>query len=541
VVPTYNHPVALKQTLTSIAAAIEAAGAGDYVRTLVVDDYSSDAVEEVVQRRCIAGDTVDFRLHAKPRGVAEVALLDSLVYVDSEFVWFVGCGDVVLADALVRLLPLLKTTPCDFHLLNYYRSIDDAQSSSHLSGPVKTLTFANGALFFENFGFISLTTTFAGLCFRVRSLKRVDIASLATDSGCYLHTTALFAAFYRQPCAFHVQPYAISDGNKTLTAYGTHPGRPAPSAAAELHYATVGLARKLDHLHRVTHVPIRQLVLAREDELRLDTLGIKRSLTGTFILTSLLRQLQRELETVRVVRADFRYLTIDDMHFLQRFFDASGVVELSTLCAQAHRVYCDLAADFDNRALGLQAILDEALEFESAYLKNLDSHCTPIAHLVYSRHSGVKLIHCLDQIRPQPTQVAFDETLQAAAHPSRARNTMTFCCAHHDLAESLLPLLLGIGETTAADLVVFNNHATSEQFTELFGPTRQQESATPRRLSMWERSDIRRKDLGKLLRSALGDFRLGALVPPQRCAAGRATTRAAQNATVEFIDWKTLA
>jgi glycosyltransferase involved in cell wall biosynthesis len=536
-VPSYNRFQSLDATLESIFTAMDEAKARNLIDVLVVDDYSSDPIEGVIAKHRNRGNNVNYQLHRQPCGVAEIAMLRCLQYIHTRYAWCVGNDDLLLPDALTHLLPILNNSGSSFFLLNLLGAKNGLRIYDYFGSAEEILTFPRGADFFQNFGFVTSTTTFPCLCFEVEPLRRLDLESITETSPIYSHTAAFYCAFYDLPCSFISRPMILFNHNDLADEYSKLVQKNVRLSRPNMYHATVGLARHLLSVAQHTGTSLHNLLIAREDELNKNTNRIKTSITCFFILSFILQQLRYELEAVDNSLSDVIFFTAEELNFLQQFFISAGFDDLKAIVLEALDIYNGAGIPVDQKRNSLLGLLGKTFELEKSFLHSLESSYNSVGYIVYGQQSGVRLL--LDD-RPRSehvSMVAFLAKEEMVSAQTNDDHKFIVLCEAELIHEDILHTLAGLAMSTSADLIVFNNFTGEEEFLRLFVSSRFRSYRYPINRMVWRRNDLSIGRLRKRLKTRQGDFTSGMMIRPHwlRSASPSSDRR---NPTVEFVNWR---
>jgi len=296
-IPSYNRQESLRQALDSIFVAIDNSRYKELIRVLVVDDYSSDNIEQVISEQRRIGHSIDFHLQRQKCGVAEIAMFSCLEYIDTKYAWLLGNDDKIIPKAIDFLMEYLLEGTYSFMLLNFIGKCQDGSEYNYYTGSEKVLHFASGRDLFFNFGFVTATTTFPCLCFEVEPVKSLSFRYLTDISPIYSHVFAFFLAFYNSQCAFIPKPLVVFNHNERLDEQKKLRQSNFAHRNTAFYHATVGLVRHLTNVFQTFSFPLQELARYREDEMNKETKEVIPTLTGSFVFDSALAQLLFELSS----------------------------------------------------------------------------------------------------------------------------------------------------------------------------------------------------------------------------------------------------
>ena len=315
-IPTRNRASLLKRCLQSVVQSLDAANVEQKVRVVVVDNFSEDGTRGVVEEFADRGD-VAYRKHTAPAATAEESLCRAIPFADSEYIWSLGDDDVLVENAVERVVRLLSTSSFDFVLLNLFAKAGD-QLHTYFRAPYPTVTYERGVDLFRDMGIISATTTISCLCFRKSALTEVDWAGLIKISSIYSHSVSFLLAFHDRPCAFLEDPCVIytqntaEDEGRRIFATAKAAGRPA------LYPFTIGLIRLIREAARRLEMPIAEIAQFEEIELSKSHFMVLNSSTVSFIARMVVQQL-----VLTIQRPEIPFSPSDLAEILE-FFSAAG-------------------------------------------------------------------------------------------------------------------------------------------------------------------------------------------------------------------------
>lgn len=314
-IPTRNRASLLARCLDSVVRSIDQAAMQGKVEIVVVDNFSRDATQEVVARHADRGD-VFYQKHKTPAATAEESLCQAIPFANGEYVWSLGDDDVLVENAIERVMGLISTSSFDFMLLNRYSKVGD-RLYNYFRTPYPTVTYEQGIDLFRDLGIISATTTISCLCFRKAVLSQVDWLGLMKISSIYSHSGAFLVAFHDRPCAFLEDPCIITQKTREeetgrITGTATSSGRPA------MYPFTIGLIGLIKEVARRLQMPVAEIGQFEEIELSKTSFTVFNTTTAAFIARMVIRQL-----VLTIQRQDTSF-SVDDIAAILQFFSEAG-------------------------------------------------------------------------------------------------------------------------------------------------------------------------------------------------------------------------
>ena len=500
-IPSYNRAIELDVALQSIFCAINKSPFGSLVEVLVVDDYSKENVFRVIRKHRNKGNKVTFKRHRKKCGVAEIAMLRCLDFIDTKYAWCIGNDDAVISDSLDHLIPILLNSNSSFFLLNLFGKETDGFTYEYFSSSQTEIIFANGAQFFENFGFVTSTTTFPCLCFEVDHLKRIDLEYILSISPIYSHTSAFYCAFYDSQCSFIPKPLVIFNHNEMETEHHKLENCNKVFNKPGFYHACVGLGKHLEYITMKTGVELKRIANSAEDEIHKHSKEIKKSITIFFIFAFTMQQMRHEISSYNGFGKNSLCLTLEDIEFLQHLFADCGRSELGDLFLLARGIYCSQSVKPGEKLRILQSIANKSFALEGKAYDQLLAHKEKIGYLVYGQRNGIKrlitsrakrkkmnigLVHCR---LPTPQQLRY------------VTGKYIVACEMNSIDRSMIADLNDIAEVTKSDIVVFNTFLSSEDFFKIFCPTLRSCDA-PNDLTTWTRKDLSLEEMISMIDSS---------------------------------------
>lgn len=337
-IPNYNRSRALSKLLKAIYASIRHAAADDQVRVMVVDDYSLESIDWVIEPYIKNANFV-FVMQKHKCGNAEVAFLAALDYVTTEYVWLLGNDDFMYLESVGCLLSVLARSQPGFILLNpYIKKVAVDRVFVPVNATTQSVAYERTEDLFLDFGFVTSTTTFPCLVMKSEPVRAFHHThGLANKARVYSHTFTAYGALRNEPGMFLATPIVgftmneRSDEQEKLE-------KQAPNGIIFYHQS-LGLARLILACSTATGTPINRLGAAFEDEVDKESMRVVRTNLSHFVAFFFLEQLCREQINVQAPCSEFGHLVrseIDEMStVLQKFEDR----KLWALCAEAIEAY----------------------------------------------------------------------------------------------------------------------------------------------------------------------------------------------------------
>ncbi|WCE93918.1 glycosyltransferase [Acidithiobacillus ferriphilus] len=500
-IPSYNRSKKLDIALQSIFYAINSSSFGSLVEVLVVDDYSEEDIFGVIRRHKEKGNNVNFRWHKKKCGVAEVAMLRSLAFINTKYAWCIGNDDSIISDALDHLIPILINSTSSFFLLNFFGKEDDGSIYEYFSSSKKEIQFATGAQFFYNFGFATSTTTFPCLCFDVNYLKRINLEYILSISPIYSHTSAFYCAFYNLQCSFIPKPLVIFNHNEMEMEHEKLETRNKVFNKPSLYHACVGLGKHLEYMSLKTGCDLKQIANSAEDEIYKDSKNIKKTITIFFIFAFAIQQMRHEVKSYNNFNNNSFYLTAEDVEFLRYIFIDSGHGDLSNLFLLARGIYCSSFIEPEDKLNLLQSIANNSFNLEREAYNKFHAHRCKIDYVVYGQRNGIKYL-----TTSEPKKKRLNMGLVHCRMPT-PQELNYFCgkyiaaCELNDISRFVISDLNFISEVTEHDVVVFNTCYSNADFFKIFSIEVRAHDA-PNDLTTWRRRDLRLEELIEIVNSS---------------------------------------
>ena len=398
-IPSYNRADKLDRCLRRLFKTIDATAFRDQIEVLVVDDFSSEPVERVIHAHRGRNRSLRYILHDTKCGVAEIAMLNCIQHVETQFAWCLGNDDYVLESAFDYLVPILRRSESSFFLLNFVGEEQDGTRYKYFRSKQTEVVFESGRQFFLNFGFISATTTFPCLCFDVACLRDCDISRVTDLSPIYSHTALFARAFRDRRCSFLPTPVAVFSHNEEAAEQEKLSGRNLAFKHPAFFHASAGLARHLLALSQDTGIPLEELAAAHEDEIEKTSKTIKRTVLAYFIFKFAIVQLMHEMRVFHApgdVSNDLCFVR-EDMELLDDFFRRANFSELSALLRQARGIYCDSRLRPEDKNWHLSNVIRSGQAFESRMLAEIAPLANAGGAIYYGDRSGPKLLY--DDVR----------------------------------------------------------------------------------------------------------------------------------------------
>lgn len=183
-IPVYNGSEAIRKTLESLAPQLSAAGAG--IEILVSDNASTDGTPAAAREYAIKyGDQV--RVCENKENLGYDGNLEAIAgRASGQYIWFLGCGEIVLPGALQRLVERLKGRDYDNVLLNFKIETETEPGVMQVSGAAlsEETEFTSGDDFLRRTGF-AITPLSANIVARSAWLRAAKKA-LAVDGWAHV-------------------------------------------------------------------------------------------------------------------------------------------------------------------------------------------------------------------------------------------------------------------------------------------------------------------------------------------------------------------
>ena len=329
-VPNYNRPEELGRLLRGMFVAIEQAKAQDDVDVLVVDDYSTEDLREVIAP-FTRYRNFSYRQQRAKCGNAEVAFLTAMEDVETDYVWLFGNDDEVEPHGVKMVLQVLRARSPGFVLLN--PRIANERYRQPLV-PIRTTSpsviYPRTEQLFMDFGFVTSTTTFSCLVMKTKPVQvfhtKYRLIQLATV---YSHTFTMFGALLDLPGIFLSAPIVTMTHNERLPE-DDKLRKQVPEGIRFFHHS-LGLARLIRACAEATGRSIGQIVRAMEDEVDKDTMIVHATRLSHFLAHFFIEQLCREQDNVARARKGFGHLTKLEVMEIVDVIDAAGDNPLSAL------------------------------------------------------------------------------------------------------------------------------------------------------------------------------------------------------------------
>jgi glycosyltransferase involved in cell wall biosynthesis len=372
-IPSYNRARSLSRALDSVFEAVEQSHYANLVKVLVVDDYSSEAIEEVIAEQRRKGHAIDFRLHRKKCGVAEIAMLSCLEFIDTKYAWLLGNDDMLMPHAIDRVMEFLLADTSSFFLLNFVGREKDGSDYEYYRSGEKVFEFSTGLELFRNFGFATATTTFPCLCFEVAPLRSQDLQRLMNISPIYSHTFALFSAFHDARCSFVPEPLVVFNHNAMEEEQTKLESKNRLFEKTAFYHASLGFVRHLNNVSESLNIPLQELARFREDELNKNTKRVVPTLAGFFAFNFSIAQLcYAELWASINGQRNTTYTSRAAIEALQSFFDSIEIPELARYFHYARGVYCSETVSAVEKATELATIQNQGCRLAAEYVRRIE-------------------------------------------------------------------------------------------------------------------------------------------------------------------------
>jgi glycosyltransferase involved in cell wall biosynthesis len=355
-IPSYNRKQKLHAAIGSVFQSIENSRYESLINVLVVDDYSDEMIEDVIQHYRNEGKEIAFHMHRRKCAVAEIAMFSCLQFIDTKYAWLIGNDDLILPAAIDYLFSFLLDGRSSFLLLNFIGQKSDGSTFRYFDSAQRVFEFETGADLFRNFGFSTATTTFPCLCFEVQRLKALRANDFYNISPIYSHTFALFVAFQNARCSFIPLPVVVFTINEAIEEHKKLSSRNKLSERTSYYHISLGYIRHLVNASALSGIPIMELSRYREDEYDKNTGEARSKMSGFFAFSGAIAQLCHELIASSLRERGVIHCSREDIIEAQRFFDASGLRYLGRMFRFARRVYSSSAISAKDKIYHLSRV-----------------------------------------------------------------------------------------------------------------------------------------------------------------------------------------
>ncbi len=365
-IPNWNRPQQLDETLHSIYSSLSDQDNAQAVQVLVVDDYSTSPAVKIVAEKYSAHNNFRFVLQDVKCGNAEVAFLTSLSHIETKFLWLFGNDDYMHRDGISRVLELLKSRDdVGMILLNplMYSSKHNVKFS-----PIATssalVEYATCEELFENWGFVTSTTTFSCLLFRTDPIRRFHQEHRLTNYGTvYSHTFSCFCALRMLPGIFLSTPIVTFTLTDPIEEH--YKLAKQVSSSVEFHHHTIGLSRLINACSDISGVPIRAILSSFEDEINKDSLSVVPGNLLCFLSHFFLEQLIRELVNNDAPSQSFGYLQSGEVELILSTIYAASDQTVSYSMENAMKLYRSSSITPDFKVALIRGIQSELRRYSS--------------------------------------------------------------------------------------------------------------------------------------------------------------------------------
>jgi glycosyltransferase involved in cell wall biosynthesis len=352
-IPNWNRPRQLDETLRSIFNSILAANEQKNVYVLVVDDYSTNPRVKSVAQKYSGYSNFRFIRQDHRCGNAEVAFLSAIAHVHTTYLWLFGNDDSMQEDGISKALDILREeSNVGMVLLN---PLIKSRSHDISICPIITTSarvrYRSCQALFEDWGFVTSTTTFSCLIIKTDPVKQFHkINNLSSHGTVYSHTFTIYSALRNLPGIFYSDPVVTFTLNNALEEQN----KLAKQARTGVlfHHHTIGLARLVNACASLTGCSLKQILESHEDELDKETLKIVPGTLLGFLSHFFLEQLLRELSNISEPSMGFGYLMADEVRLILDTIGAASDIFVSRLVLDASKIYrsscvpCDVKTRF---------------------------------------------------------------------------------------------------------------------------------------------------------------------------------------------------
>ena len=337
-VPNYNRPKALSRLLWSVFDSIDIADASLAVRVLVIDDFSSEPLDQALAPFCDRPN-FHFRLQCARRGNAEAAFLGSLENVETEYTWLLGNDDKIMPGSVATILQVLRDSEFGLVLLNPRIDMGNACTSMPLSVTTPSVRYATCSTLFLDWGFVTSTTTFPCILFRTAPVARFHkLHRLDRVAQVYSHSFTLFSALRAEAGLYLAVPLVEFNLNHRL-AEQEKLQRQSPGFMYAYHQS-VGLGRLIQASAERSGKSIAEIGGAVEDELDKESNRIGQTTLAHFLTFYILAQLIWEHQNMLKKSSAVRHLSgaeIGELSETVRAFDHAFLLDTFGAALAVHR------------------------------------------------------------------------------------------------------------------------------------------------------------------------------------------------------------
>jgi glycosyltransferase involved in cell wall biosynthesis len=375
-IPNWNRPRKLEKTLESIYESLSAINTPETVKVLVVDDFSTDPAVSKVAKKYSAQNNFKFVLQNSKCGNAEIAFLSSLVHVETQYLWLFGNDDLMLKDGVSTVLQLLASRDdVGMILLNplIYSPMHN-KSFSPISASSALLEYDTCKEMFENWGFVTSTTTFSCLILMSDPIKKFHKEKqLSRYATVYSHTFSSFCALGKLPALFYSKPIT----RFTLNRHDEEQDKLAKQASTgvEFHHHTIGLSRLINACSEISGISIKIILLSFEDEIDKVSLSVVPGTLLSFLAHFFLEQLIREVINTNFFRPGFSYLSKDEIELIISTIYASKDNTVSRSIRHSMLIYASSSISSKLKTKLIREIQNKLRKYSSE-LRELDPDVT---------------------------------------------------------------------------------------------------------------------------------------------------------------------
>lgn len=390
-IPSYNRSEKLKRALSSIKEEKERSEYGKYVKVLVVDDFSSEPIEFIIDEFRKVMD-IEFHLHKKKCGVAELAMFSCLGFIHTKFAWLIGNDDIVMPGGIDRVFRKLIEGKRSFLLLNMLGVEKDGSTYEYFLSDRDEYYFSTARELFLNFGFATATTTFPCLCFEVAPILQLEIDSITGISPIYSHTFAFYRAFFDKPASFIPKPVVLFNHNEESEEQQKLASKNASRKKTSYFHASIGMVRHIQNICMATGVTAAEVANYREDEVNKKTKRVVPTTTGLFIFNFSVAQLAHEVMQMVYRNGGTIFTTLEEIHEIREYFITSNLADLAALYNQAVGVYWNPGIQADQKARIMASIQEEGLLMAKKLYGRQDEFEVDSNDVLHLPHGGLKVL-----------------------------------------------------------------------------------------------------------------------------------------------------
>jgi hypothetical protein len=339
-IPNWNRPQQLDKTLDSIYTSLSDQDNAQAVQVLVVDDYSTNPAVTKVAEKYSVHNNFRFISQDIKCGNAEVAFLTALSHVETKFLWLFGNDDYMNRDGISRVLKLLVSRD-DVGMILLNPLIYSSKHNINFS-PIATssafVEYDTCEELFENWGFVTSTTTFSCLLLRTDPIRRFHQEHRLTNHGTvYSHTFSCFCALRLLPGIFLSAPIVTFTLNDPIEEQ--YKLAKQVSSGVEFHHHTIGLSRLINACSDFSGVTIQAILASFEDEIDKDSLSVVPGTLLCFLSHFFLEQLIAELVNNDTPSQSFGYLQPDEVELVLSTIYAASDQTVSYSIGSAMEIY----------------------------------------------------------------------------------------------------------------------------------------------------------------------------------------------------------